>query len=66
MQLDVKRFLPPLEAQFRASRMAALAVINTSTYWLVALLRMSFVWWDWFVDPVNWTRACVIGTPSAS
>ena len=57
---SAKRFPPPLEAQFRASRLAALAEINVTTFWLVAALVMAFSWWDWYVDPVHWGTAFVI------
>ncbi len=60
MSFDTKPFPPPIEAQFRATRLAALVDVNLTTYWLVAVLVMVFSWWDWFVDPVNWTSALVI------
>ena len=63
--MNVKRFPPELEAQFRASRMAALAEINVTTFWLVAILVMIFSWWDWFVDPVNWKTAFMIRVAGA-
>ncbi len=55
-----QKFPPPIEAQFRASRIAALAAINVATFRRVALLVMVFSIWDWFVDPVNWKTAFVI------
>jgi diguanylate cyclase (GGDEF)-like protein len=55
-----KGFPPDLEVQFRASRMRALAEINTQTFWLVAVLVMVFSWWDWYVDPANWSTAFLI------
>jgi hypothetical protein len=48
--LSVRRFPAPLEAQFRAARVEALAQINVTTFWLVAAMVMMFSWWDWFVD----------------
>lgn len=56
----VEKFPPEQEAAFRASRIAALAVMNVGTYWLVALLVLLFSFWDWYVDPVNWTKALAI------
>ncbi len=54
------RFPAPLEAQFRAQRMEALAEINGRTFWLVALLVMAFSLWDGYVDPAGWDRAFAI------
>ncbi len=48
------------DAEFRATRLAALAQINVTTYWLTALLVMLFSAWDWFVDPANWAKALAI------
>lgn len=66
MTLAVKRFPPPLEAQFRAIRTAALAEINATTYWLVAFLVMVFALWDRFVDPGNWRSALGIRAAGAA
>lgn len=52
-------FPPETEARFHASRVAALAQVNLSTYRSVALLVISFSVWDRFVDPANWTKALV-------
>lgn len=57
---NLQRFEDPVEEQFRLSRMAALAEINVSTFWLVAVLVMAFSWWDWYVDPRGWRNAFVI------
>ena len=57
MSASLKRFAPPLELQYQASRRNALAEINTQSFWLVALLVMLFSWWDRYVDPVNWRVA---------
>ena len=53
-------FPPHVESDFRAARIAALAEINVSTYWLVAALILVFSFWDWYVDPVNWPRALAV------
>jgi diguanylate cyclase (GGDEF)-like protein len=55
-----RRFPAPYEAQFQAARRAALAEVNLTTFWIVALLVMGFSWWDWYVDPANWRSAFVI------
>jgi diguanylate cyclase (GGDEF)-like protein len=60
MALELTRFTPPLEAQFRATRRAAIADVNRTTYWLVAGLVMVFSAWDWFVDPAGWRTAFAI------
>lgn len=60
MHAVTQSFPPPIEAQFRASRIAALAEINVATFRRVAILVMVFSFWDWFVDPVNWKTAFVI------
>lgn len=57
---QITAFSPEDEAGFRAARIAAQAQINVSTYWLVALLIMLFSIWDWYVDPVNWTKALLV------
>ncbi len=57
MAIPLKRFSEPMESRFREARIAALAEINMTTYWVIALLVMLFSGWDWFVDPVNWRRA---------
>jgi diguanylate cyclase (GGDEF)-like protein len=55
-----KPFDAELEREFQASRRAALADINASTYLMVAALVMSFSFWDWYVDPRNWLMALPI------
>lgn len=60
MQPKIESFTPTAEAEFRAWRIAALAEINISTYWLVALLILIFAFWDAFVDPANWPRALAV------
>jgi diguanylate cyclase (GGDEF)-like protein len=55
-----KPFNAELEREFQASRRAALADINASTYLMVAALVMSFSFWDWYVDPRNWLMALPI------
>jgi diguanylate cyclase (GGDEF)-like protein len=51
------RFPPDLERQFRAQRAAALAEVNSQTFWMVAFLVLSFSAWDWYVDPARWDEA---------
>ncbi|MBL8516786.1 MAG: GGDEF domain-containing protein [Betaproteobacteria bacterium] len=53
----VQRFAPDQEARFKAQRRETLAVINVTTFWMVALLVLAFSVWDAFVDPVNWPKA---------
>jgi diguanylate cyclase (GGDEF)-like protein len=62
----IEPFPPSVEAGFRDARIAALAEINVTTYWPVSLLILSFSFWDWFVDPVNWTRALVVRVVGAA
>jgi diguanylate cyclase (GGDEF)-like protein len=57
MQPAITTFPPEQEARFQAQRREALAVINASTYWMVAVLVLAFSAWDWFVDPHNWLTA---------
>jgi diguanylate cyclase (GGDEF)-like protein len=52
-----QRFPPDQEARFQAQRREALAVINSTTFWLVAAMVLAFSLWDWFVDPHNWRTA---------
>ncbi len=59
MATKLQRFPEPMESRFRVARMAALAEINMTTYWVIALLVLLFSGWDWFIDPVNWPRALV-------
>lgn len=65
MPFRIPRFPEPLETRFQESRRAALAEINTQTFWLVALLVMAFSAWDWYVDPYNWTIALWIRSAGA-
>ncbi len=65
MALSANRFPPALEAQFRATRLAALAEINSTTYGYVAGLVLLFSAWDWFVDPINWNQALVVRAAGA-
>src|SRR5262245_8227738 len=56
------RFPSQLEPQFRASRVAALAELNGSVahFGLAAGMVLLFSLWDWWVDPVGWSKALVI------
>jgi diguanylate cyclase (GGDEF)-like protein len=66
MDPGVSRFAAPLEAQFRAARMAALAEYNVRNSWVVAALVMGFSVWDAFVDPQGWRTAfCLRGVGAA-
>ncbi len=57
MLLPAERFPPEQEARFQAQRRAAIAVVNATTFWMVAALILVFSAWDWFVDPFNWREA---------
>lgn len=60
MSLVPQRFSPEWEVEFQASRRAALAEINATTYGFVAGLVMVFCIWDWYVDPTGWQHALPI------
>ncbi|MBL8519887.1 MAG: GGDEF domain-containing protein [Betaproteobacteria bacterium] len=60
MSMTPQRFSPEWEAEFQASRRAALAEVNASTYGFVAGLVMVFSAWDWYVDPGDWLHALPI------
>jgi diguanylate cyclase (GGDEF)-like protein len=57
MLMVPQHFSREREAEFQASRRAALAEINASTFWMVAMLLMVFCLWDWYVDPTGWQNA---------
>jgi diguanylate cyclase (GGDEF)-like protein len=54
------RWSPELEEQFAHSRQAGLAEVNPNTFWLVAVILLTFGAWDYFVDPAHWRAAFVI------
>ncbi len=51
------RFPPDVEAQLRASRVAALIAVNLNTFWSIAIILLGFGLWDAFVDPAHWRSA---------
>ena len=62
MTVRARQFPAELEADFRASRVAALADLNGSVFYfgLAAAMVLLFTFWDRFVDPVRWKTALVI------
>lgn len=50
-------FAPEVEARFRESRANALIAVNLNTFWSIAMILLSFGFWDAFVDPAHWRAA---------
>ena len=47
-------------ADFRESRIQSLISINLHTYWAVVIIVMAFTVWDYYADPVHWSRAFIV------
>ena len=60
---------PPVadpSTDFRESRLQSLISINLHTYWAVVIIVMAFTVWDYYADPVHWSRAFIVRVLGAS
>ena len=48
------------DAAFRESRIASLTALNLGTFWVTAIIVLSFSVWDYYADAQHWTRALVV------
>lgn len=48
------------DAEFRESRIVSLTTLNLQTFWVTAIIVLSFSAWDYYADTHNWTRALVV------
>ena len=53
-------FSPEIEAQFIQQRKTRLAELNPNTFWLVAIILLSFGAWDFYVDAPHWRTAFTV------
>jgi diguanylate cyclase (GGDEF)-like protein len=52
-----RRFPPAVEAEFRNTRITALAEVNANTFWTIAMIILAFGIWDAYADPEHWPAA---------
>jgi diguanylate cyclase (GGDEF)-like protein len=53
----VPRSAQEFDAEFRESRVQTLISLNLNTYWTIAITIFAFGLWDYYADPIHWSRA---------
>ena len=48
------------DAEFRESRIVTLTTLNLQTFWVTAIIVLSFSAWDYYADSEHWARALIV------